>query len=292
VTDEAGLGAFGNGALAVGAKTNIAMEDPGDARGVRSSDESIVHFDWQADRTILATAHAEGTADLIVVDDSGHEIDRLAVPTAKVARFDFKPTWPGGLLHPVPVMHDSAVRIDMKKYAGDGRYLGGTGAIAVTPTGAVMPATRASVTEPYVDTPDSFWFQLGAPGTASLAFDANSAHLAIDIAILADTDIATLEVHASPATVVVLPKLNVNVTLHLAAFTAHHDPVWGASPRLTLSDAKVAILPSAGGPGTHDAPLATSADWDSTVVVAGPGEVDVTAQLGTATATAHISATR
>ncbi len=173
------------GGAAAGIHVTLHSGQPQIAQ-VASSDPSVVTFarDPQNADHVTATSAQPGSADLILKDSTGAEIDRSRVTVKPTTELAYDHAW--DVAGPPSVLVGATDELHTTTKNGS-EILIGSGAVKFTPSGAAMKGTGIILG-------DSFSFTSSAAGQGSIAADCIDSHIVVPIDFVdasAITDVTT-----------------------------------------------------------------------------------------------------
>jgi hypothetical protein len=137
-----------------------------------SSDPTVVAFAPSGTTNLFnATSGNPGTADLILQDGNGHEIDRTQVTVKATTELAFDHAWADGT---TPMVLAGAVAKLHTTTKNGGDTLVGTGAVKFTPSGTIAVQSSQDLVG------DTFEFT-GTVGNGAIAGDCNDAHIVVPL---------------------------------------------------------------------------------------------------------------
>jgi hypothetical protein len=157
----------------------VAMVD-----SVRSSDASIAKFNLASiggsscQHQALITVHSgrPGSADLILADADGNEVDRVRVRVAPTAALLFDRGWDGGT---PTALAGSLQGLHVTTLGADGGVLVGTGAVRFSLSGTLAVFPDDEVQPPWWGGDETTF--TGGPGAGVVSADADGGHLSVAI---------------------------------------------------------------------------------------------------------------
>jgi len=274
--------------MATGSQAPIAIYgDSGDTLppvAVSSGSPGIADFELPGDSsyTITATAHAAGSAELVIDDGTtGENVDHVSVPVADVV--DLAVSFPE-YVEAVTVIVGGEVRIGIEPIGEDGCGLVGIGAVDYALSGGATE-DQATIWSALTDWLEAAfdWALFGgtdeyvdvdavALGAGSVrAFTAGGVEIEIPIAIVDESAVATVSVYEGQGTV------GTALAVSATPETAGGDFVHGASCAWSID------------PGTGPIAITDQLGTQVTLEAAGPGSATVTCTIGGASGSGEVT---
>ncbi len=203
-----------------GAAAVLRVTGAGALAKVESSKPEVATFLVSDPKTVNATAGQVGTADLILKDASGQEIDRATVTVKPINALPYDNGWGGD---PGPtILANTGVSLHTIGKNGS-EVLIGTGAVKFTLTGTLQQDSQ-------IVFGDTIAFK-GTVGTGSVKADCIDAHLTVPVAVVDSAAITSVELskssltfaHDKPESVGVTTKVGDKVVFGAAC-------TWSSSP--------------------------------------------------------------
>jgi len=198
---------------------------------VASSNPSVATFArGQNPSDVVATAGQPGSADLILVDGNGNQIDRATVTVKPTTTLAFDHGWPDN--GPPPNVLAGAVDELHTTTMNGSEVLVGTGAVKFTPTTNVKPGGG-------IVFGDSFSF-VGDPGMGTIDADCVDAHIAVLFNFLPSTAITSVSASMQSITFSHSAKGDVDITVQAGAVPLFDaECAWTMMPAAGLTASRI-----------------------------------------------------